>query len=246
MNERMTAAEYRAGAATKARKPRKKTNSRRITRYDDPSCIVEDGRFTCVFPVKTVSEANQREHWRTRANRKKSQQETVEESWPVCKSRWAAWAAQSAQPWTIRMVRLGPQALDPDNLAGSFKHVQDQLCRLIGVDDGDASRVKFEYAQEPRGVLVYGVRVEAFTSGNALPRAFSWQTFLAIPCDAATRLYAHLQDSHGGREIESILPVCFGVSSLDQIPPKRLLSWLKQMRITSESPVFQYVERHAK
>jgi hypothetical protein len=109
-----------------------------------------------VIPIRVVSEANQREHWRVKYRRKNEQQyitilllgdalRRARKSFPV--------------PATVRLVRLGAKALDVDNLAGSFKHVQDAIARYVEVDDGDP-RVKYEYAQEPNGKREYSVRVE--------------------------------------------------------------------------------------
>lgn len=83
-------------------------------------------------------------------------------------------------------------------------------------------------------------------AGRADETAFSWKTFHEIRCPAIERLYADLQYSHNGRPVLAILPACFGVASLDQIAPKKLLSWLKQMRIPTDSPAYKYVERYAK
>ena len=68
-------------------------------------------------------------------------------------------------PLTISLTRIGPRRLDPDNLAGSFKGVQDGVALALGVDDGD-ERVTWSYGQrratagEPRTVRGYGVVIE--------------------------------------------------------------------------------------
>lgn len=49
-------------------------------------------------------------------------------------------------------VSLRRRLLDPDNLAGSTKHLQDAVCETIGWDDGD-ERIRFQYEQ----VLTTGV-----------------------------------------------------------------------------------------
>lgn len=111
-----------------------------------------------VMPVRVVSEANEREHWRTRHNRKKAQQEELRKWWQAAN----AYVLSSVSlPCTVRLLRIGPKRLDSDNLAGSFKHVQDAIAREIGVDDGD-ERVKWEYEQCAVGKRVYQVRVEVY------------------------------------------------------------------------------------
>ena len=109
------------------------------------------------MPVRTVSEANAREHWRTRHKRKREQQEAVQLAWRhAIKTPWFA-----SLPCVVRITRIGPRRLDTDNLAGSFKHVQDGIAKEMGVDDGDG-RIKWEYEQVAVGKKVYSVRVEVY------------------------------------------------------------------------------------
>lgn len=70
---------------------------------------------------------------------------------------WRAARLRPALPCLVTFTRLGPGTLDDDNLAGCFKHVQDQVAKELKVDDGDRSRVRFAYAQEKS--KAYGVRV---------------------------------------------------------------------------------------
>lgn len=110
--------------------------------------------------LRTVSEANQREHWRTRYKRKQSQQDFISAWWQnVVRGR------QIELPCRVKLTRIGPKALDTDNLAGSFKHVQDAIAKKLGVDDG-ASQVTWEYHQMPIGVRSYGVKIEITSHAN--------------------------------------------------------------------------------
>lgn len=95
------------------------------------------------FDIKTVSEANQREHWRTKHSRKKVQQADFAYLW---RAHWPRPMAVEF-PVTITFTRHSCKELDADNLAGAFKHVQDQLARELGIDDGSAS-VTWRYEQE--------------------------------------------------------------------------------------------------
>lgn len=107
------------------------------------------------IPIRVISEANQREHWAAKNRRKKSQQEAT-----MIYAHHALHGYRNVHlPATVRLIRVGPKALDSDNLAGAFKHVQDAVARYLRVDDGDP-RVKYEYAQEPNGKREYVVRVE--------------------------------------------------------------------------------------
>lgn len=98
------------------------------------------GSLTFEVPVKLISEANQREHWAIKNKRKKAQQRAVELTWLAGRYR-------VAPPVCITLTRVGVRRLDPDNLAGSCKHVQDALAKCIGVDDGDFRKVRWIYEQ---------------------------------------------------------------------------------------------------
>ncbi len=160
MSDRITLAEYRTTTATqRGKKPTTKrpvARKRRSvpTRYIPFVYGAHADSVEFTLQVKAVSEANQREHWRTRNARKKKQQEAVAEVWPVIgyvlKSRGLT------APWRIDFTRIGPQSLDSDNLAGAFKHVQDAVCKALGANDADTMNA---YAQEPQGERIYGVRV---------------------------------------------------------------------------------------
>lgn len=96
------------------------------------------------FNIKTVSEANQAEHWRVKHKRKKKQQLEFMVAWrnanPIVDL-----------PATITFTRYSCKVMDQDNLAGAFKHVQDQLARELKIDDGDGSvRWKYEQVRIPK------------------------------------------------------------------------------------------------
>ena len=95
------------------------------------------------FDIKTISEANQREHWATKSKRKKQQQSDFNLLWRL---NWME-RPDFTFPCEVTFTRFSCKTLDQDNLAGAFKHVQDQLARELGIDDGDGS-VKWKYEQE--------------------------------------------------------------------------------------------------
>jgi hypothetical protein len=105
-------------------------------------------------PIRTVSEANQREHWALKNQRKRDQQQ---EMFVVLMQNLAGKKMQL--PCIVKLTRIGPKALDTDNLAGAMKHVQDAIARKLGVDDGDAEKVKWEYSQMPIRIREYAVKV---------------------------------------------------------------------------------------
>lgn len=108
--------------------------------------------FSFYVPTKLVSEANMREHWAIKNKRKKSQQRAVE-------LVWLAQRIRVAPPVVVHLTRVGVRKLDSDNLAGSCKGVRDQIAKLIGVDDGDERKVRWEYSQRKGLPKEYGLEV---------------------------------------------------------------------------------------
>lgn len=109
------------------------------------------------YPMRVVSEANQREHYMAKHRRKVAQQLETAAEW-----RRAIGQRRVPLPCVIRLTRIGCKAMDSDNLAGSMKHVQDAIAKLIGVDDG-SDLLRFEYAQEVIAKRQYAVRVEVMS-----------------------------------------------------------------------------------
>lgn len=106
-------------------------------------------------PIRTVSEANQREHWAEKHKRKKDQQLEV-----TVALQNALRGRRVRMPCTVTLTRIGPKALDSDNLAGAMKHCQDSVARKLGIDDGDVEKVKWIYEQRPIGQHYYGVKIQ--------------------------------------------------------------------------------------
>lgn len=98
------------------------------------------GSITVALPIKTVSEANQREHWAKKHKRKVAQQAIAV---PIFRS---AIKHPITLPLTVTFVRVSCNKMDSDNLAGSCKHVRDALARILGIDDGD-ELLTFVYQQ---------------------------------------------------------------------------------------------------
>jgi hypothetical protein len=55
------------------------------------------------------------------------------------------------------MTRIAPRGLDDDNLAASFKGVQDGIAWALGIDD---RKIKWTYEQRSEGTRKYAVKVE--------------------------------------------------------------------------------------
>jgi len=96
------------------------------------------------LPIKTVSEANRREHWATKAKRVKKQREAVRMIMrPLIEERHIF----DDEEIDIELIRHGKRKLDCDNLAGSFKAIRDGIADALGIDDG-SERLAWYYDQE--------------------------------------------------------------------------------------------------
>lgn len=102
------------------------------------------------LPLRIVSVANLREHWRTKAQRAKAHREAVRLT--------CGWLATHPLPVTVRLVRIAPRPLDDDNLRTAFKSTRDGVADVLGVKDNDP-RVRWEYGQERGRPKEYAARV---------------------------------------------------------------------------------------
>lgn len=94
------------------------------------------------IPLKTVSEANAREHWRIKHKRSKSQRVTAK---MIIGEQ--LWKGRYALPLAISFARIGKKKLDSDNLQGAFKAVRDGVADALSINDGD-DRIVWNYTQE--------------------------------------------------------------------------------------------------
>jgi len=110
-------------------------------------------------PVKTVSEANMREHWRVKAKRVKEQKRITELAINALTSPRFAWQP----PIEVKLTRVGVRKLDSDNLWGCAKAVRDQVAKWLGVDDGKEDLCSWTVTQTTGKPV--GVRVEVYERG---------------------------------------------------------------------------------
>jgi hypothetical protein len=107
-----------------------------------------------LLPIRTVSEMNTSDHWVQYGRRNKAQQDEVK----VCLRRLFDFFRVEL-PCVVHLTRIGAQKLDPDNLASSFKHVQDAVASLIGIDDG-SEMITWRYDQIVDRLAGYGIKIE--------------------------------------------------------------------------------------
>ena len=108
-----------------------------------------------VVPVRTVSEANRREHWSVKAKRAKQQREAA----GMMMVSMGVHRGRPKPPLSVTLTRVAPRKLDTDNLARSLKAVRDGIADALGIDDGD-ERVAWLYAQRRGAAKTYEVEVE--------------------------------------------------------------------------------------
>jgi hypothetical protein len=97
------------------------------------------------LPLRVISLANARLHWAARNKTLKAHKKAMLAVPPF------------PLPCVVTLIRLGPKALDDDNLVACFKGCRDGIAGRLGVDDADP-RVRWQYDQERS--KAYGVRIE--------------------------------------------------------------------------------------
>ncbi len=103
------------------------------------------------IPIRLVSEANQREHWIKKHARNRMQKKAV---WLTLMSAKPSFHTIGA---TFTLTRHGNK-MDTDNNAGSFKHVQDEIAKWFGINDGDP-KYTWVYKQQKAPMGCYGVTI---------------------------------------------------------------------------------------
>lgn len=120
-------------------------------------------RVTSIYfdvPILTVSEANMREHWAAKAKRAKSQRSDMY----TFLMAFAKSVKDCARPhhkskWVVAIKRVGIRRLDDDNLAGSAKHVRDEIAAWMGCDDGPDGPITWSYDQYSHSTAECGLMI---------------------------------------------------------------------------------------
>lgn len=110
--------------------------------------------ISVTLPIRTVSEANVKEHWGRTARRVSRQRRDMFMGLYNYRDRLRGqWA------WTVTLTRIAPRFLDEhDNLPRSMKACVDEVAKALGVDD-KSKRVHWAYSQEKGKPKEYAVRV---------------------------------------------------------------------------------------
>lgn len=124
-------------------------------------------------PIRTVSEANCREHWRVKNKRKVQQQMMVNWMFHAGKRRELD---EVRWPYLVTLTRKGPRLLDDDNCQSSLKGARDMVAQILGVDDGDTKAVRWKYRQERSEIYAVeiGIQSRRRSAAPSSPAAKHW------------------------------------------------------------------------
>jgi hypothetical protein len=133
----------------------------------------KDGPIVWTIPIRTVSEANTKEHWTVSSRRHQQQQWFIRRQFLVDERKVML-------PCTVKLVRLGGRFLDKDdNLPMSFKWIRDEIAECIFPEKNvqyvdkkgkirslkgrldDSPLIKWEYDQEKSNRM--GIRIEIYS-----------------------------------------------------------------------------------
>lgn len=114
-----------------------------------------------LIPVRIVSEANMRGHWRQAAARKKAHRSTA-----MLMVRSApGWCVPGPQErYIVEMQRIAPRMLDDDNLASGFKATRDGIADAMGIDDR-SPLIEWRCTQQRGEPHTYAARVRVWRRG---------------------------------------------------------------------------------
>lgn len=111
------------------------------------------------IPIKIVSEANRREHFRVVAKRKALHRFNAQACMAFKLNPGFLMRHGQCDAITITLTRIGPRTLDDDNLASGFKACRDGVADWLGIDDGD-KRLTWRYDQRKGKPKEYAAEVQ--------------------------------------------------------------------------------------
>ena len=118
---------------------------------------IEDGRVVLTLPIRTVSEANNTDHWHIKASRHRDQKKAIAIALTPFRDKIHL-------PCKIFLTRFATKKLDKhDNLPMSFKYIVDAICSILtgnyvaGQADSD-ERISIAYDQLTS--KEFGIKIE--------------------------------------------------------------------------------------
>lgn len=106
------------------------------------------------LPIKTLSEANLREHWAAKSKRVKLQR-----TYASVMVGQHFRKIMATGRFIVTLTRIAPRSLDSDNLPRSFKAIRDGVADAIGIDDG-SKRYTWVYDQKKGKPKEYAVKIK--------------------------------------------------------------------------------------
>jgi hypothetical protein len=108
--------------------------------------------------IRTHNELNaRRQHWRAKHDQRAAVKEAI--TYALLGVDWRGMGKPSAlEPWTVRLVRLGPREMDDDGVVSALKSVRDAFAAFVNVNDKHRHIVRYSYDQER--AKEFGVRIE--------------------------------------------------------------------------------------
>ena len=108
--------------------------------------------LTLTIPIRTKTGLNSREH--PLARKRRVQQERAMTALMLR----GHLRPDGGFPVVVELTRISPRLADGDNAIGGCKALRDEVAAWLGVDDGDAERVRWFYRQE-RGPFAVRVTI---------------------------------------------------------------------------------------
>lgn len=106
--------------------------------------------LTFEVPVKASHTLNSRSHWSVRARRRGTERNAVSLALPK----------HRVEPvLLITLTRVGPRAMDDDNVQGAMKGIRDEVAKQLRIDDG-SPLIRWQYEQA-KGEYAVHVRIES-------------------------------------------------------------------------------------
>jgi hypothetical protein len=99
--------------------------------------------------LPSVANGNKGGHWAVRARRTKAQRNAVLLAMKTAGGGINPLAVEQTHGarLAVTLTRVGPRALDDDNLAYAFKACRDSVAAYFGIDDADP-RIEWVYGQQ--------------------------------------------------------------------------------------------------
>lgn len=113
------------------------------------------------FRIDSV--ANQKAHRMQIHRARKRHHHDVTTACNASRDRRAAIAALR-YPFLVTLTVVRPRRLDDDNANGGCKAARDAIAKILGVDDGDTSKIRFLYAPLVKGPHELRVRIESLAA----------------------------------------------------------------------------------